>query len=139
MLLHLPFGGTVDLPFSVYSISFHVAANGLSQGQLNGAALASDVDAVVPPALAAAIDQSCAGVATPSQQCQAALLLLDTDHDQRISAAELRASNLVKGALAPDVKLFDVHGKFAPDGAAAVKDALSLGFGFTAVHARITR
>jgi len=139
MLLHLPFGGTVDLPVSVYSISFHVTANGLRQGQLNGAALASDVDAVLPPALAAAFDESCAGVAAPSQQCQTALLVLDANHDQSISAEELRESGLLKSALAPDVKLFDAQGKFAPDGAAVEKDALSLGFGFTAVQARITR
>jgi len=133
----LPFGGAVDLPVSLYSLAFRVTATGLSQGQLNGAALASDVDAIVPPALAAEFDKSCAGAAPPSQ-CQTALQLLDTNHDQSISAAELRASSLIKGVLAPDVKLFDAQGRYAPDGAAAVKDALSIGFGFTAVRARLT-
>jgi hypothetical protein len=34
---------------------------------------------------------------------------------------------VIKAVLAPDIKLFDARGKFAPDSAAAAKDALSLG------------
>lgn len=138
ILLHLPLGNTVDLPISVYSISFRVAADGLSEGQLNGAASASDVDAIVPAALAAQFDTVCTSVAPPTQECQTALLLFDTDQDHRISADELRASDVIKAVLAPDTKLFDEQGNFAPDGTAETKDAFSVGFGFTAVPARIT-
>jgi len=138
ILLHLPFGNTVDLPLSVYSISFHVAANGLSQGQLSGAVSVSDMNAVVPPALAAQFDTVCAGATTPIQECQTALLLFDTDQDQHISADELRASDAIQAVLTPDIKIFDDQGNFAPDPAAEDKDALSVGFGFSAVRAHIT-
>jgi hypothetical protein len=138
MRFRLPLGGAVELPVSLYSISFHLAPSGLRQGQLNAAALASDVDAVVPPALAAEFTEVCAVANAPVQPCQTALTLFDTDHDQSITTEELRASSLVNAMLAPDVKLFDGAGNFAPDSAAPVKDAVSIGFGFTAVPARLT-
>ncbi|HET7544429.1 MAG TPA: hypothetical protein VFK05_31375 [Polyangiaceae bacterium] len=137
LLLHLPLGGALDLPVSVCSISFEFAGTRLIGGQLNAAALASDVDAIVPPALAAEFDRRCTGANVQSESCQTVLTLFDSNQDRHISADELRTSSPVKALLAPDVKLFDAQAKFAPDSAAKVKDALSIGFGFTAVAAQI--
>ncbi len=126
------------MPVSVCSISFQFTATRLIRGQLNAVVLASDVNAIVPPALAAEFDRRCTGASAQSESCQTALTLFDSSHDQHISAEELRASNAVQTLLAPDVKLFDAQGNFAPDRTAKVKDALSIGLGFTAVAAQIS-
>ena len=139
-LLHLQFGTPVDLPVQLFSVSFHVAANGLTMGQLNGAILKTDLDAKVPPALAAAFNAFCTAQTLPNQTCIQYLALFDADQDGTISADEVRASGLIKSVLAPDVKLFDATGKLAPNPNAkpADRDAFSVGIGFTAVTAAIT-
>ncbi len=134
--LRLPFGVAIDVPVYVFSVKTHVAENGFTTGQLNGAMLATDVDALVPPALATTLNATCAGVNSTSATCLAFLTTFDTDHNKTISADEVRANTLVKAVLGPDLKLFDALGKYAPSTAAnAVKDSFSVGIGFTAVTA----
>ena len=135
--LRLQFGVAVDVPLHLFSISAKVAANGLSEGQLSGAILTSDVDALVPPALATTFNQVCAGVGVDTQGCKTVLSTFDTDKNGTVTADEVRASDVIKALLASDVKLFDKNGKFAPDSEAAVKDAFSVGIGFTAVTGAI--
>lgn len=135
LLLRLPFGIAVDVPVQLLSISCHVAVNGLIDGELNGAILATDLDAIVPPALASAFNQTCSGAGAQEPSCQSYLGLFDADKNLTISADELRASLLIQAVLAPDVKLFDAQQTFAPDSAATNKDAFSIGIGFSAVSA----
>jgi len=137
LLLRLEFGGPVDVPVEVYALSFQVAESGLSVGQLNGAILASDMDMYVPPVLAASLNQACS--AQPDgTACKMNLSLFDANKDMTISADEVRTNALLKSVLAPDVKLLDADGHYAPDGAATVKDSFSVGIGFNAVRTKIT-
>ncbi|HEY1535795.1 MAG TPA: hypothetical protein VGF76_17365 [Polyangiaceae bacterium] len=136
LLLRLEFGGPVDVPVEVYALSFQVAESGLSVGQLNGAIIASDMDMYVPPALAASLNQAC--TAQPDgTACKMNLSLFDANKDMTISADEVRTNALLKSVLAPDVKLLDTDGHYAPDAAATAKDSFSVGIGFSAVRAKI--
>jgi hypothetical protein len=137
LLLRLEFGEPVDVPVEVYALSFHVTETGLALGQLNGAILASDVDMYVPPALAASFNQACAAL-PDSSTCKMNLSLFDTNKDKTVSADEVRANSLLEAVLAPDLKLLDADGHYAPDSAAAVKDSFSVGIGFSAARATIT-
>ena len=60
------------------------------------------------------------------------LSLFDVNHDYRITADELRANNLINAVLQADLDLFGANGSPGHDG---VKDAVSLGLGFTAKSA----
>ncbi len=134
LLVRLEFGVPVVVPVQIYALSYHVAANGLSEGQLNGAMLATDVDSYVPPALAKSLNDGC--TAQPDgQSCKTALAVFDTNKDQSVSADEIRANNVIQGLLAPDVKLLDAQGHYAP-AKTGVKDSYSIGIGFSAVAAK---
>lgn len=58
----------------------------------------------------------------------------DNDAADRVDSQEVRENDLIAALLSPDVDLLDSDGAFKPrtDG---IKDALSLGLGFTAVTA----
>jgi len=138
VLLRLPFAVAVDVPVSVFSVSAHVAATGLTVGQLNGAIAGTDVDALVPPAIAAQVNTVCPATDT-SATCLGVWNTLDVNHDKSVSAEEVRTNSLLKSLLASDVKLFDALGKYAPNPTSLTKDSLSVGIGFTAVKAIITQ
>jgi 16S rRNA processing protein RimM len=80
------------------------------------------------------IADECAAGCAPSSFGAALLALFDDDGDGAISLDELRASQLTRDILAPDVDLFAPSGAVAPAcGAAAVApDALSVAIGFSA-------
>ncbi len=135
LLMRLEFGLPVDVPVEVYALSYHVAADGLTVGQLNGAMLATDVDMYVPPTLAKSLNDGC--TAQPSgQNCKTALALFDTDNNNVVSADEVRANSIVKALLAPDVKLLDAQGHYAPS-KTGTKESYSIGIGFSAVSAQL--
>jgi hypothetical protein len=116
-----------------------VTATTISNGLLGGAIREEEVDTVVIPAIAVAMNALVAadcpgGVCTPDSGGETILALFDTNTDGTVTADELRANDLINSLLAPDVDLFDGAGNFNPrvDG---VRDSLSFGVGFTAVGA----
>ncbi len=132
-----------------------VTADGLASGKLGGAITKDELDNNVLPAMAdvlqGTVDDDCTGVSEgtcPGQTCKPCgcmdgsggrtmLDLFDDDDSCNIDTAELMASSLISSLLAPDVDLLDDNGNFNPrkDG---VKDALSIGLGFSGVNATFT-
>ncbi|HZU81385.1 MAG TPA: hypothetical protein VE987_00635, partial [Polyangiaceae bacterium] len=47
-----------------------------------------------------------------------------------VSLEEFEGDAIVQALLAPDVQLFDEHGRWSPSPANAAPDSISLGFGF---------
>ena len=47
----------------------------------------------------------------------------------------LRLNSTIQAVFAPDVQIYDANGNYAPNKTNAMKDSLSIGFGFTAVRA----
>ena len=107
-----------------------------TKGIIGGAITSEDLDARFVPAIAdmarAIVARDCP--TTPPDDCppstdgQTMLNLFDENDDKVITNDEVRENPLIKTLLAPDL---DVVGK---DG---VKDAMSVGFGFTARWAKI--
>lgn len=123
----------IDLPLQGARLKFTTTATDLVQGQVNGSIRAIDIDSIFVPALAAALDDVVQ--ADPqSSRAMTLLQLFDTSpSDGRISAAEVRANSVMQSILAPDVDIRDAQDNYAPNPANTGKDALSFGFGFTAV------
>lgn len=100
-------------------------------GSLGGAISPAQADAVVIPALAAAM-QSVVGRSCPDACSPEALLILsvfDVNQDGLVSADELRANSIIQAVLFPDVDLYRANGKPGQDG---ITDSLSFAVGFTA-------
>jgi len=53
-------------------------------------------------------------------------------NDGKIDTCEVQGNSIIMAVLAPDVKIYDANGNYAPT-ATGTKDSLSLGIGFTAV------
>jgi hypothetical protein len=110
-------------------------------GKLGGGVPASEVDALIIPAMAALIqaqiDASC--TIDPPNSCSAVatqlLDLFDVNHDFMVTADELRQSSLIRAVLQPDVDLLDASGHLGHDG---TKESVSLGLGFTSTYAVFT-
>jgi hypothetical protein len=131
-----------DPPVQIQLVGARVQADctnlGCSNGKIGGGVPTAEVDSVIIPALAdamqAVIDASCT-ISTP-ELCSAAarnlLSVFDSNADFRITADELRANFLIAVLLAPDVDLLKANGRPGNDG---VNDSLSLGLGFTAKQA----
>lgn len=116
-----------------------VTATTITNGLLGGAITAEEVDAVLIPGIAAALNimvaEDCVGTTCdPDSAGEDILLLFDDNDDGVITAEELRANALIQSLLAPDVDLFDATGAFNPN-TDGENDALSFGVGFTAVGA----
>jgi hypothetical protein len=126
-------GLTVALPLQGARLKFTVTPTGLAQGQVNGSIRQSDIDTIFVPALAVTLD----GIVQADPQSATAMTLrglFDTNPaDGVISVDEVATSPLIGSILAPDVDIRDANGNYAPNPANTSRDALSLGFGFTAV------
>jgi hypothetical protein len=131
----------VELHLSAARIQADCNAVGCTHGKLGGAIAKSEADTLIIPVLAGAmqaiIDASCSISSPGSCSGQARLLLdlFDTNDDFTITAEELRASPLITAVLAPDLDLANADGRPGHDG---VRDAVSLGLGFTAKSASFT-
>ena len=114
-------------------LAFTVDANGLSTGQVNGAILQEEMDNVFVPALALAFDEIVHD--EPGSDRAMALLDLfdDAPMDGSITVPEVAGDELMASLLAPDLDLFDPNGGYAPNPNGSTPDAMSFGFGFTAV------
>jgi len=131
-------GEPVQLNLIGVRIEADVNKNGCSNGRLGGGISVNDFQNSVLPAIAAgannmvASDKGCqAGCSNPAKVL---LQVLDTDKNGTVTVDELKGNLLLNAAISPDLDLLDASGKFNPrqDG---VKDALSLGLGFSCVAA----
>ena len=127
----------------------HVAA-GLSQGQLNGAIRNSDVQTILMPLLAAGINAQYQANPSPqlkfvfdnggtaSPGCASTCANPDgtcaVKNDGKIDTCEVTTNSIVGPLFQPDVQLYQ-NGIFARNPLNTVKDAFSIGIGFTAVPA----
>lgn len=132
------------LPLVGVRIEAEIAPGGVV-GRMGGAMLEEDVQQTVIPLFAEALDRIIARDCPeqdgqrwcpPGSDGEELVRLFDEDGDFTISPDDLRDSELLSSLVAPDVDLFDADGTFAPR-TDKVKDALSIGFGFTAVPARL--
>jgi hypothetical protein len=110
-------------------------ANGCT-GKLGGGIATSEVDGVLIPAIAAVlqtvVDASCPTSCSPA--ATNILNLFDVNHDQKVTADELRANFLIQAVfLTPDLDLLKANGRPGHDG---VRESVSVGLGFTAKSAR---
>jgi hypothetical protein len=110
-------------------ISGDIDANGISKGQLNGAIPEDEIDTKLLPALASMLTDF---INDPNQDPTTVSIvkgLFDTNTDGVIDANEIKSNFIIGGLLKPDV---DTDGDKKPD-------ALSVGFGFTAVSCKIVK
>jgi hypothetical protein len=115
--------------------------DGLAGGRSCGALTAGDVDTVLIPAMARAVDsivqRDCDGAAcAPGSQGENLAAFFDENSDGMVPQEEFAGNSLIESTIGnPDLDLFDADGEFNPrvDG---IKDSLSLCLGFTAVGAR---
>jgi len=128
-----------------------VSETGLTSGKIGGAVTEEELNNSVLPAIvdvmAESIGDDCMG--TPPNCCtegstgETLVDLFDncdadsTSCDCAVDLNELKTNDLISSLLAPDVDLLDENGNFNPR-KDEVKDALSLGIGFTAVGATCT-
>jgi hypothetical protein len=152
MLLALPISGKALTPVPVHAGHLqYTDANGfVVLGQINGAILSTDVQSIIIPAIAAALEATVA--ANPnSQQSKQIKVLFDlgdgnghpctnpdgtmgVPNDGVIAECEIASSSLIQSLLAPDVQLFQ-NGVYQPNPANTKKDAVSVGLSFSAVPA----
>jgi hypothetical protein len=134
LVLQLRLGSaTVPLPLQGARLKFTTTPAGLAGGQVNGSIREEDIDNVFVPALAVMLnDMVQANPGTPTTMTL--LGLFDTNPtDGAISVDEVATNPLFSSVLRPDVDIFDAGGNYAPNPANTSPDAMSLGFGFTAV------
>lgn len=119
-----------------------IGEDGLMTGVLAGAVPMAALEDTVLPALHRGIEATvaadCAGTApeccTPDSAGEGAVGFFDNDGDCAVSYDEFRNSFAVSLLINPDVDLLDENGDFRPN-SDGVRDALSLGMGFTATTA----
>jgi len=135
---------TIPLTLVGARVTTSVSATGLMSGKLGGAIRSDDVDTDVIPAVAdliAGLLEECGTVAPccpDGSTGEQVLTFFDANNDCMVPESELKDNNLISATIRnPDLDLFDSSGKFNPndDG---VKDAISLGVGFSAVGAVFT-
>lgn len=117
-----------------------------SDGRINGAITADELDTNLVPELAQAftarVQEDCPMPGSPDGGCMAdsegktLRNLFDANKNHVIAAEEMRQSSLGQDALAPDLDLVKANGQPGQDG---VNDALSFGLGFEAARAQLVR
>lgn len=118
----------------------NVSDDGLAGGRLCGGLLEAEIDTVLIPALATAIDDvvqlDCpGGVCEPGTPGEQLAAFFDENEDGMVPVEEFRSNSLIESTIGnPDLDLFDADGVFNPrvDG---IKDSLSFCLGFAAVGA----
>lgn len=129
-LLGLP----VEMDLIGVRLEADVSEAGCTNGKLGGGVAADEFRAILIPALVDGLnsvieaDKTAAGTILP---------VFDADQSGSISIAEVQNNVLLQLATSPDLDLLDASGNFNPrqDG---VKDAISVGLGFTCVPAVFT-
>lgn len=114
-----------------------ITDTGIATAKIGGAVTESDINGQVIPAVQAQvmpiITRDCPDAVAPACMCTAGtttgptvLKLLDTDHDCKVTVAEIQSNSLIKSLLGPDVCVEESCEK---------PDALSIGIQATAVAA----
>lgn len=136
--VELRIGNTwVGVPLQGARLKFTAIAANLSDGQVNGSIRKADVDTIIIPALAVALNDIVQSD-PQSDTAQTLLSLFDTSPaDGMISVDEFATNGLTISLFAPDVQIRNANGDYAPNPANTTPDALSFGFGFTAVESDI--
>lgn len=124
---------TIELPLQGARLKFTATATDLVQGQVNGSISSEEIDGVFVPTLATAFDDAVQADPNSSRSMQLLQLFDTSPTDGRISVNEVRTQPVMQSILAPDVDIRDAQGNYAPNPANTGADALSFGFGFTAV------
>jgi len=135
------FGVLVALPMNGVRIAFTVvpgASPSLINGQINGSIRETDIQNLVEPSLQQGLNAIVtADPTTPT--AQTILSLFDTGGcgsaavDSLIELCEVTTNSLISTLLAPDVEIYNGSGGYHPNPANTNPNALSFGFGFTAI------
>ena len=144
--LRMPLSGQSPQLITMRSLGTRIAATvgegGALDGQLGGAFLIQDVNALVIPPLATAWNQvifrDCPGGPSSCAEGspgEALLSIFDLDSDGVLTSSELRDNLVIQESLLnPDLDLFDADGAFNPN-TDGINDSLSYGLGFGSVTA----
>jgi len=108
-----------------------VSAKGCTNGKLGGGLSVDEFRGRLLPAIADGLNQT---IKADKAAADAILPVLDSNHDGTITVQELENNPVLLLAISPDLDLLDASGKFNP-GQDGVKDAYSVGLGFTCVPA----
>jgi hypothetical protein len=126
--------------------SAQVSADGIMSGKLAGGIPAEEIDSQIVPAVHAMIEEliaeDCPNPVPPDMCCGEGTtgellledLMMDANDDCVVTLQEVQENTYIDGFLATDVALRDANGNYAPD-PGGMKDAMSIGVGFTAVPA----
>ena len=120
-------GSAVMVTMKLARLSGKVSSSGIISGVLGGAIPMLEIHSKVVPAVAAVMDRFYKDPLTDASTKALLKSLFDTNGDGTITGKELSANILVMSFLTADL---DTDGD-------KVKDALSIGFGFTAVSCQI--
>lgn len=132
---------TIYLPMNGMHVQWHFSSTPtIASGVIQGSIRINDVNNVLIPQLANAFNVAIQAD-TSSTMAHQIESLFDTGGcgtaaagDGFIDACEVQNSSLMQSLLAPDVQIYDASGNYKPNPANTTPDAISFGFGFTAVR-----
>jgi hypothetical protein len=135
-------GAPIELPLIEAQVRYRITEDGAIEGAIGGAIRSDVVDGLVIPSFAASLQavvaRDCSGTfpdcCPPDTDGQTMLGVFDANDDCAIDLAEVRGQQFVTTIFAPDVDLYDGP-RLAPGDGDGIKDAVSIGIGFTAVNA----
>jgi hypothetical protein len=127
-------GQPVEVNLVGVRLEADVSAKGCANGKLGGGVSVDEFRGKLLPAIADGLNQT---VKADKAAADSILPLLDLNHDGAITVQELEGNPVFMLAISPDMDLLDASGKFNP-GQDGVKDAYSVGLGFTCVPATFT-
>jgi hypothetical protein len=111
-----------------------LSAKGCTNGKLGGGVTVDEFRGKLLPAMADGLNKI---TKTNNAMASTILQAFDSDQNGTITVQELENNPLLMIAISPDLDLLDASGKFNP-GQDGVKDAYSVGLGFTCVSAVFT-
>jgi hypothetical protein len=125
------FGQPVEVILIGVRLEADVSATGCANGKLGGGVSVDEFRGKLLPAIAEGLNQT---IKADKTAADAILPVLDSNHDGTITVLELENNPVFMLAITPDLDLLDAAGKFNP-GQDGVKDAYSVGLGFTCAPA----
>jgi hypothetical protein len=127
-------GQMVEVNLIAVRLEADLSAQGCVNGKLGGGVTVDEFRGKLLPAIADGLNLI---IKSDSVEINTFLKAFDSDSNGTITTKELESNPLLMLAISPDLDLLDASGKFNPnqDG---VKDAYSVGLGFTCVPATFT-